>query len=183
MIEVEIRAKVVDLGQVKNELQKIGVEFVKQEKQTDHIFGREKDLDGEHKIIEGRFVARIREKGEKKLIEFKEINRNGVGMEFSSPLANTESGFNFLAKLDFNKSFSIVKNREIYKYQNFEICLDNVEQLGCFIEIECSSHDNGDKSEEIKKCQNLMNLIAPNAILESKKYGDLMQELINKNNK
>jgi len=181
MIEVEIRAKIGDLEQVKNELQKIGAEFVKKERQSDHIFGREKDLDGEHKIIEGHFSARIREKGEKKLIEFKEINRNGIGMEFSSPLSSMESGFNFLEKLDFTKAFSIVKNREVYKYRNFEICLDDVEQLGCFIEIESSSHEDGDRSEEIKKCQDLMGLIAPGAISESKKYGDLMQELINKN--
>jgi predicted adenylyl cyclase CyaB len=180
MIEVEIRAKVKDFEQVKSNLQKINAKFVKQEKQADHIFGREKDLDDEHKILEGCFVARIREKGLKKLIEFKEVNRGGVGMEFSSPLASIESGFNFLAKLDFKKAFSLIKTREVYSYQDFEICLDEVAQLGCFIEIEHSSQNDGDKSAEIKACQDLMSKIAPGAMLEPKKYGDLMQELINK---
>jgi len=181
MIEVEIRAKVNNFEKIRNELKKLNAEFIKQEKQADYIFGRAKDLDSEHKILEGHFVARIREKGDKRLLEFKEINRNGVGMEFSSSLSSIESGFNFLQKLDFEKSFSIIKNLESYKYQDFEICLDDVEQLGFFIEIEHSSKEDGDKTEALKKCQDLLNLIASGAILESKKYGDLMQELINKN--
>lgn len=180
MIEVEIRAKVQNLELSKERLKKLNAEFLETEKQVDHIFGRAKDLDKEHKIIEGCFSARIRERGDKRNVEFKEIKRTGAGMEFSSPLASLESGFNFLKKLDFEEAFTISKIREIYKYQDFEICLDNVEQLGFFIEIEHSSKDDGDKTEALKECQNLLNVIAPDAIIEPKKYGDLMQEIINK---
>jgi adenylate cyclase, class 2 len=181
MIEVEIRARVPNLELIKGTLNKLKAEYIRTEKQADYIFGRVKDLDEEHKIIEGCFSARIREKGDKRSVEFKEIKRTGAGMEFSSSLASLESGLNFLEKLNFKEAFTISKIREIYKYQDFEICLDNVEKLGFFIEIEHPCKDDGDKTEALAECQNLLKMIAPEAVIEPKKYGDLMQEVINKN--
>lgn len=181
MIEIEIRAKIQDFEPVKKQLKNLEAEFLKRESQVDHIFGRDKDLDDEHKIIEGRFVARIREKGDKRWLEFKEIKRTGAGLEFSSPLASIESGFNFLEKLDFKKAFTVSKLRELYKYQDFEICLDNVDTLGLFLEIEHSNREDNDESEVLKKCRDLLKIIDPEAVLEPKKYGDLIQEAINKN--
>ena len=182
MIEVEIRAKVQDFEPVKRQLKSLKAEFLKIEKQVDHIFGRDKDLDGEHKIIEGRFVARIRERNDEISVEFKEIRRTGAGLEFSSPLSSLEAGLNFLGKLDFKKAFTVSKLREIYRYQDFEICLDNVDRLGLFLEIEHSDREDNDKTGALKECQSLLNSIAPEAIFEPKKYGDLMQEVINKEN-
>lgn len=183
MIEVEIRARVPNSERIKSSLNKLNAEYISTEKQADYIFGRVKDLDEEHKIIDGCFSARIREKGDKRCVEFKEIKRDGAGMEFSSPLASLESGLNFLAKLDYKEAFTISKIREIYKYQDFEICLDDVEKLGFFIEIEHPSKDDGEKSEALKECQALLKIIAPDAVIEPKKYGDLMQEIINQEKK
>jgi adenylate cyclase, class 2 len=174
MIEIEIKAKVDNFESIKKQLKKLKAKFVKTEKMADHIFGRDKDLDKEHKMLEGTFIARIREKNNKKFLEFKEVNRRGPCMEFNSDLANLESGLNFLNKLDFKKAFTVSKIREIYKYLDFEICLDDVDQLGLFIEIE--------HSQSMQDCQNLLKIIAPDAVIENKKYGDLMQELINKQN-
>ncbi|PIR89804.1 class IV adenylate cyclase [bacterium (Candidatus Gribaldobacteria) CG10_big_fil_rev_8_21_14_0_10_37_21] len=180
MIEVEIKAKVQSLEPIKEKLLSLAAELLKTEKQVDRVFGRVKDLDQEHKVIEGFFSARIRGRGEKRNVEFKEINRTGVGMEFSSPLSSVESGINFLTKLGFEEAFTILKVREIYKYKDFEICLDDVEQLGLFIEVEYPLKNDGDRTGALKECQDLLNLVAPNATVEPKKYGDLMQEVINK---
>lgn len=182
MIEVEIRAKVQDFESIKKRLEEIGGRFLKKEKMADYIFGRAKDLDQEHKIIDGRFSARIRQKNDKISVEFKEIKRAGAGMEFSSPVSSVEAGLNFLKKLDFERAFTVSKIRETYGYQGFEVCLDDVDVLGCFIEIEHPCKEDNDKAEALKECENLLNSIAPNAILEPKKYGDLMQEVINENN-
>ena len=183
MIEVEIRAKVQDFSSIKKRLEEMGAQFLKKERMVDHIFGRSKDLDGEHKIIDGHFSARIREKGDKKSVEFKEIKRAGAGMEFSSPVSSLEAGLNFLEKLDFEEAFTVSKIRETYEYQGFEICLDEVDALGYFIEIEHPCKEDNDKSIALKECENLLALIAPDAVFEPKKYGDLMQEVINEKNK
>jgi len=183
MIEVEIRAKIEDFTPIKKRLEMLGALFLQKEKMADHIFGRAKDLDQEHKIIDGCFSARIREKNDKLLVEFKEIKRAGAGLEFSSPVSSVEAAINFLEKLDFERAFVVAKTRETYRYQDFEICLDEVEQLGFFVEIEHSRQTGEGAANALKECEKFLNLIAPSAIIEPKKYGDLMQELINKNNK
>lgn len=179
MIEVEIRAKIENIESLKNKIIKLGGKHITTEKQVDKIFGREKDLDKEHKIIEGRFSARVRQKEEKILVELKEIRRTGAGLEFSSPLTKIEHGAYFLSKLDYNEAFIISKIREVYKLDDFEISLDQVEKLGDFIEIEHHDKSGNDEEKALRECKELLNKLDPEAQIENKKYGDLMQELIN----
>lgn len=180
MVEVEIRARVNDLQIIKKRLSELGARLLKQEKMADYVFGRAKDLDQDHKIIDGHFSARIREKNDKISVEFKEIKRAGAGMEFSSAVSSLEAGLNFFEKLDFERAFVVAKTREIYEYQGFEICLDDVDQLGSFVEVEHPMKTGKDIEKAFKECQDILHQIAPDAIIEPKKYGDLMQEKINK---
>lgn len=179
-IEVEIRAKVNCFDEIKKVLEKIGASFRKSEKQIDKIFGAAKFLDSEHKIMEGGIVARIREIDGKSTLEFKEILRGKGGIELNCPIANIEIGEKMLKKLDFEESFVIKKNREIYSYNGFAICLDEVEQLGNFIEIEKEITSEEKIDETRKECLDLLEKIAPGSKIENRKYGDLMQEIINK---
>jgi len=80
------------------------------------------------------------------------------------------------------RAFTVSKTRETYECQGFEVCLDDVEQLGLFVEVEHPCKEDNDKTEALKECESFLNSIAPGAVLEPKKYGDLMQEIINKNN-
>lgn len=180
-IEVEIRSRVNNFEGIKNSLRKMGASFIKTESQTDKIFGADKFLDADHKMAEGGIVARIRGVNGKNNLEFKEILREGGGIELSCPMASIAIGEKILKKLDFKEAFTVKKNREVYSYNNFVICLDKVEQLGNFIEIE-KKINSEDKIEEIKEdCLALLEKIAPGAKVENRKYGDLMQELINQN--
>lgn len=181
MIEIEIRAKIENIDSVRKKILELGAKHIKTEKQVDRIFGRSKDLDKEHKIIEGCFSARIRQKGNKILVELKEIRRTGAGLEFSYPISKSEDGAYFLQKLDYEEAFAISKVRELYELDEFEICLDQVDDLGYFIEIESKSEDNDKKEELVQECKDLLSKIDPEAINEPKKYGDLIQDLINKN--
>ncbi len=179
-IEVEIRAKVDDFEEIKMSLEKIGANFVKTENQTDKIFGADKFLDAEHKIIEGGISARIREIDGKSKLEFKEILREKGGIELSCSIPNIETGEKILSKLDFEEAFTIKKTREIYSCRDFTICLDKVEQLGNFIEIEREITSEDKVGETRKECLDLLEKVAPGSKVENRKYGDLMQELINK---
>ncbi len=179
-IEVEIRAKVDDFNGIKKSLDKIGGNFIKSENQIDKIFGAARFLDSEHKIIEGGIVARIREIDRKSTLEFKEILREKGGIELNCPMASIEIGEKMLKKLDFEEAFTVKKNREIYSYNGFTICLDKVEQLGNFIEIEKEITSEEKIEGTRKECLDLLEKIAPSSKIENKKYGDLMQEIINK---
>ncbi len=178
-IEVEIRAKLNDFAKVRRVLKNLGADFLKSEKQTDKIFGASKFLDLEHKIIEGGISARIREVDGKSRLEFKEILRKKGGIELNCLIANIEAGEKMLQKLGFEEAFTIKKNRQTYSYNGFLICLDEVEKLGNFIEIEKEivSEDKIEKTR--KECLNLLEKIASDSQIENRKYGDLMQDLIN----
>lgn len=181
-LEVEIRAKVDDFAEIKKALEKIRADFIKSETQIDRVFGASKFLDSDNMIIEGGLSARIREVDGKRTLEFKEILRKKGGMELSCEVSSIELAEKLLKKLDFEEAFTIKKIRESYSYKDFTICLDKVEQLGNFIEIEkITSEDEADRIK--KECNELLSTIAPNSEIESRKYGDLIQELINRKRK
>lgn len=181
MIEVEVRGKIKDIDFVKESLNKIETRSVKNVKQIDRIFGHPKFLDKENKIIEGGLVARIRQVDNSARLEFKEIIRQGGGFEIEVNLDNVDFGIKLLEKLDFNESFVVSKIRDIYKYNDFEIAIDQVEQLGSFIEIEkmVSSKEEIDRTRQ--ECVKLLKQISPDAQITNEKYGDMMQNIINKN--
>ena len=182
-IEVEIRAKVNAFTEIKKALNKTGAGFIKTEKQIDRIFGAAKFLDSNNMMIEGGIVARIREVDDKKTLEFKEISREKGGIELNCQVANVELAEKLLKKFDFEEAFAIKKSRESYSYKEFIICLDTVEQLGNFIEIEKMVSAEEEKEKAKEDCLGLLNVLAPDSQIEKRKYGDLMQEIINQQKK
>ncbi len=182
MIEVEIRARIKDTEKIKDELKKIGAKFIGIEKQVDRIFGHSMFLDSNKMIIEGGLSARIREVGNKKLLEFKEISRKSGGIEIKLELSDTGIGLKFLKKLQFSEAFMVSKLRELYSLNDFTICLDSVDQLGDFIEIEKLINFSDNKEKTRKECEDLLYILSPDSKIENKKYGDLMQEILNKIN-
>ncbi len=179
-IEVEIRARVGDFNKIKKALVRAGAVFVKSETQVDRVFGSAKFLDSNNLIIEGGLSARIREVDGKCKLEFKEILREkGGGIELSCNVLNIETADKMLKKLDFEEAFTVKKKRESYSYMDFTICLDEVEGLGNFIEIEKMT-DSEEKTEGIKQeCLDLLKKLSPEAKMENRKYGDIIQKIIN----
>lgn len=179
MIEVEVKARVESLRKIREALNE-RARFMGSTHQTDMIFGHPNFLDSEHKITEGGIVARIREEGNKKSLEFKEIRRHGIALELKHEITNTDSVRDFLAKLGFRETFAIKKARETYLYRDFLVCLDAVEELGKFIEVEKIVANEQEAGEARKECLEILRDFAPDSETEYRKYGDLMQDLINK---
>lgn len=180
MIEVEIRAKVDDLESVKNKLNEVGAKFINTKKQVDRVFGHPNSLDEENKVIEGHFSARIRQVDDNIKVDFKEILREKGRIEISSRLGSIDSGLKFLYKIGYKEAFTISKTRDTFEHNSFTICLDNVDKLGCFIEIEKIINTEEEQDKVRDECTELLKQIYPNSKIETRKYGDLMQELVNK---
>ena len=183
MIEVEIRAKVNDFQSIKNKLRELGADFVHKKTQIDRVYGRKQDQDREQKLVEGSFSARIRQVDRSIRLDFKEIIRGSGGMEISIPFTDMGLADKFLTRIGYEEAFIITKKREVYSLGKFTIALDRVEQLGNFIEIELGTERESVKEILFKECEQLLKRVAPNARIEKKKYGDLMQEIINRKNK
>ncbi len=180
MIEVEVRARVDDLDTVRKVLENLGARLVKSSTQVDKVFELDKFLDFEHRVLEGGIIARIRQDDGKIKVQFKEISRtDGAGMELSSEVGDMSLAVEFLEKLDFKECFTVRKKRDKYSYDGCIICLDDVELLGTFIEVE-KMVDSLDMKEKAKEdCIRLLEKIAPFSVSEERKYGDLMQDIIN----
>jgi adenylate cyclase, class 2 len=84
-----------------------------------------------------------------------------------------------LKKLGFKEAFTIKKTREIYSCRGFTVCLDKVEKLGNFIEIEKEIISEEKVKETRNECLDFLKKISPGIEIENRKYGDLMQDLIN----
>jgi len=182
MIEVEIRAKIKDIDSIKEHLNLIDAQFVDNIKQIDRIFGHSKFLDKDTKIIEGGLSARIRQVNNVSKLEFKEIIREGGGFEIEAKLDNVDSGIELLGKLDFKEAFTISKIRDVYKYNDFEIAIDQVKKLGNFIEIEKLVNLKEEINKAKEDCLELLEKISSEAKITNEKYGDMMQNIINKKN-
>jgi len=179
MIEVEVRARVEGFGEIKGKLGEIGAVRLKLVHQVDKIFGHSMFLDSEGMIVEGGIVPRIRSVDGECFLEFKEICREGGGMEFSSKLGSIDMGVIFLNKLGFKEAFTIDKRRLSYRYKDFNVDLDSVDRLGCFVEVEKMVGSSEEVGVVREGCVRLLSLISPDSVIENKKYGDLMQGLIN----
>ncbi len=179
MIEVEIKSRVKNFEEIKNKLAEIGAKSMKSEEQTDAIFGHPSMLDGNNFVIEGGYSARVGQRGEKTTVEFKEILRGKGGIEVKSPIASIELGKKFLNRLGFKEAFTIHKFRDYFKLDGLEIALDKVDTLGNFIEIEKMVSSPDEIESARKECHELLDKLNINHEIVDKKYGDLMQEIIN----
>jgi len=74
-MEIEIRAFVNDMDEIKNKLVNLGAEFIKKKEQKDLIFGSR-----ELRKVDNKFILRIREEKDKKSFTYRAY-RKGRNME------------------------------------------------------------------------------------------------------
>lgn len=178
MIEVEVRAGISDISKVKAGLKKINAKFLRKENQIDRVFSHPVFIDKQKKVLEKGFSARIRQVDGKTTLEFKEIVRKGGGIELKSQLKDLDAGLRLLKGLGWYEEFIVDKSREVYTYNDFEICLDDVKHLGSFIEVEKTLDSPDGKDKARKECVDLLGEVYPDFVIEDNKYGDLMLDFI-----
>lgn len=82
------------------------------------------------------YVCRIRNTVSKTLLECKKRVDEITWIEQEIKLNSINDGYNFLSLLGMKPYLYISKEREVRKTKDLLLCLDVVEYLGCFIEIE-----------------------------------------------
>jgi adenylate cyclase class 2 len=179
MLEVEVRARVDSFRKIRESLGE-KARFMGSTHQSDRIFGHPDFLDSESKVVEGGLISRIRESGDRKVLEFKEIRREGGALELKHEITDPAKIKEFLEKLGFKEFLTINKVRETWLYRDFLVCLDTVEKLGQFIEVEKNVASEQEAGEAWKQCFEVLKDMAPEAEVEHRKYGDMMQDLINR---
>jgi len=181
-MEIELRARVQNLSLLEEKIKSLeGVEEKKsEERQTDIYMKHENDETR-------KMIIRIRKKYNKEqaILTFKGSapkNQEDIAWEdFDTAIENPDN----LERLLINNGYTYVclidKVRQSFQYKEFEINIDNVRDLGIFIEIEKNANEN--EIQNVKnEITNLLNQLGiQNDDLITKGYVPLMIELSQKN--
>lgn len=134
MREIELKFKVDNLTEIINYLESVNCEIGKVIEQNDSIFVKDLE-DVESK--EGSTWLRIRKTDDTIELNYKKQSAKKMeSEEIEFEVSSYENANKFLTALGFQKWVEVKKKRRHTKYKNYNICIDQVERLGDFIELE-----------------------------------------------
>lgn len=143
MREIELKFRVNDKAKLMNKLKGLGCKMSDVLEQNDTIYVSNLD-DTESK--EGSIWLRVRKENERIELNFKkQSSKLQESMEIEFGVESYEKANAFLEALGYQK-WVVVNKRRIYtKYLKYNLCFDEVERLGSFIEIELVVPDDDTK--------------------------------------
>ncbi len=145
MLEVEVKGKIKDLKEFENTLKNIGAKFLKEEIQEDVYFNHPcRDFEKTDEALRIRKINNevfLTYKG--KRIDKETKTREEIEIKCDEKISE------ILTKLGFNAVATVKKIRREYEFENLHICVDNVEHLGNFVEIESKELKDRNKIFEI----------------------------------
>ncbi len=149
-VEIEIKVKVDNFGEIKKKLPEYG-KLIKSIKQIDEYYvpcHRDFFARKPHPVE----WLRIRTNPDKTIFEYdKSINKKVDGEqeyaeEYETEISKPDEFRKILEFLNFKKVITVAKQREYWDCGDFEVSLDDVKNLGFFIEVEAK----GDFENPIK---------------------------------
>jgi adenylate cyclase class 2 len=134
MREIEIKAKVSDKQALIERITQAGVKLSNPIKQHDVVYGRKDAVDN----APGSHWLRIRTENDDKIIfNLKQSHQGGLdSIEHETEVSDAEELASIILRLGFTLYSDLTKTRQKAKYNDIEICVDDVEGLGVFIEAE-----------------------------------------------
>lgn len=127
--ELEYKYQVSNLGEFETKIEKLGAKFEKEFHGVDSYFLMPDNPDGKKYL-------RVREKGNQFELCFHYVPNNLQSDEWEIKIDDPETAKEILRKIGHDDDVVVDKMRKVYQYKNSEIVLDEVKDLGSFIEIE-----------------------------------------------
>lgn len=152
MQEIEIKLRVKDLDELESKLKQQGCVLSKPIIQEDVIYGHGsfKNYFGHSK--EGDIAIRIRrEDGVPKITLKQQRSHEMDNTEYETEVKDGEVMRNILLLLGWEPALEVKKTRKKGRLGEYEVCLDKVEGLGSFMELEKMTDDENADAEEIRK--------------------------------
>ncbi|OGG44785.1 hypothetical protein A2841_02310 [Candidatus Kaiserbacteria bacterium RIFCSPHIGHO2_01_FULL_48_10] len=135
MQEIEAKAKVNSPQELISKLEGLGCKLSDPIIQKDRIFVPQGVV--AIPVPNGTNVLRIREQNDHYLFTLKQPISNQLDcIEHELTIDNPKTMVSIIELLGFHEISSVSKKRRKCKYQDIEICLDEVDQLGTYIEVE-----------------------------------------------
>ncbi|MBO7219321.1 MAG: CYTH domain-containing protein [Clostridia bacterium] len=137
----------------------------------DITFGR----DGFNSLSKNGYICRIRQKPQKLTLEVKKKIPTGW-LEQEIPLSRLSDGINYLQLMGMKPYMYLQRNREVRRYKNLKVFIDEIDVLGDFVEIEYQ--DSKDAVAELNEFLALANL---NFASTEDLYGNIIMNSIKAN--
>ncbi|MCU0680170.1 MAG: class IV adenylate cyclase [Planctomycetes bacterium] len=145
--EIEVKIQVTDFSDFKNKLEALGCVFSEPIFQEDTVYARE-GISYDN-IPLGEMFLRIRKQGGKIIFTLKKPQSNELDCIEKELIVDDEQELiDIINLLGYREVITIKKRRQKTKWNDLEICLDMVEDLGNFIEVEKLSIESGEKIQE-----------------------------------
>jgi len=157
-IEIEIRVKIKDSNNTLSTWLGDNATLVSKEDQKDIYLEPSKTsflyTDNNGKQQADKWL-RVRSTGQENSICYKLVHRDKVGDfiyadEYETKIDNSKIMIDMFKCLNYRELCTVYKKRELWKYSNYYICIDNVRDLGDFVEIEIIESDKNMDIEEEK---------------------------------
>lgn len=142
MREIEVKARLRDEARFLALAEERGMRFGEVISQADVTFV---DDDTPHESPKWN-IFRLRRQGEKTIftMKFHASNRSRDNHEYETEVKDGREIQKMLERIGYNKDVEIKKVRRIAHHAGLELCIDEVERLGAFVEVEKLAADNAD---------------------------------------
>ena len=141
--EIEAKIKVAALEPIEDKLKELGADFLHTVQQVDTYF-----MDADEQLRKNNCALRIRQQTinnePSALMTFKGPREKGKFKsrpEYETGLTDVEMAQKIFESLGYYKRIVIEKERDMWRLDNCEVCLDTLPELGCFIEVEGPDED------------------------------------------
>lgn len=144
MKEIEVKIKVADLDKCVAIFENQGCVFSAPKTQDDMAYFPKELTDNDLKVL-GKNFLRIRRENDRILFTLKQPQTNQLDcLEYELEISDAEEMENIIRELGYVPYIGITKTRREGTLKDYSICIDNVDKLGSFIELEKMTDQDAD---------------------------------------
>ncbi len=174
-MEVEVKARIDDLDTVKKKLESLGAKFDSIVKQKDAYF-KSRGFDSK-KQGPGDWIVRIRTSRGQKILTLKALTEIlGAWVEHETVIDDEKEMQNILETMGLFNVFTLNKERVPGRLDEFELCLDDVKELGKFLEVALDSEDKEKENARDMIIEFMKTLGISEKDIEKRGYGEIIGE-------
>lgn len=140
--EIEVKAKVRDPKLLFDKIKSLNINLSEKIVQNDETFV-DSNFGDYSKFQSGKNILRIRKNNERYIFTLKQPQKNELDcIEKETDIIDPEEFRDALILMGYKPVVKINKVRRKAKYNDYEICVDEVEGLGTYIEVEKITDEN-----------------------------------------
>jgi adenylate cyclase class 2 len=174
-MEVEMKVKIDDIDALRKKLESMGANFNEAVDQTD-VYFKKKGFDSKPEGP-GAWILRIRDSEGEKALTLKALTEvTGAWLEHETGIDNVEQARKIMETMGLINVFTFHKKRIHGRMGEFEVLLDDVTELGRYVEVALDSAEEEKEKTRTKIIEFIKTLGYEEKDFEKRGYGEIMGE-------